>query len=244
MAFAVTVDTKSEMKREDIERLIQLHGGRLLDTGFEELFDLPAALFSPDAATGTSTMAALRPTASAQRLGFTALIADAHSRRQKHVHALALNLPILHYAWLRDSVAAGTALPWPAYLLPAGASARLGGAVRSRALAPYGPRDEMARLEMVLERRELLLDRARVLAVVGKVDERRRAYLFLCVALGAAEIARVRDVGAAKARLGEVWDWVYADVGSDKVKTALGQKAAVLDDEIVVQSLIWGSLVV
>lgn len=243
MAFAVTVDTKSEMKREDIERLIQLHGGRLLNTGFEELFDLPSGLFSPDTATGTTTATDLRPTSSARHLGFTALIADAHSRRQKHVHALALNLPILHHAWLRDSIAAGTPLPWAAYLLPAGSAARLGGAVRSRVLASYGPRDEEARLVTVLERRERLLDRARVLAVVGKADERRRAYLFLCVALGAGEIARVRDVGAAKAMLGEGWDWVYADVGSDKVKTSLGE-VAILDDEIVVQSLIWGSLVV
>jgi hypothetical protein len=243
MAFAVTVDARSDMKKEEIEDLIKLHGGRLLDTGFEELFDLPASLFSPDLATGASTTTALRPTASARRLGFTALIADAHSRRQKHVHALALNLPILHYAWLRDSAAAGAPLPWSAYLLPAGASARLGGAVRSRLLVPYVPRDEEARLEHVLARRQRLLDGARVLAFVGRADERRRAFLFLCVALGAAEIVQVKDLRAAKARLGETWDWVYVDVGSDKVKAALGP-TAVLDDEIVVQSLIWGSLIV
>jgi hypothetical protein len=248
MAFAVTLHPKSELNREDIERLIKQHGGRPLSSGFEELFDLPAALFSPHSATGTSTRTALRPTASAQGLGFTALIADAHSRRPKHVQALALNLPILHHAWLRDSIAAGAPLAWGPYLLPAGVSARLDRTVRSRVLAPYGPRDEEARLDRVLERRGLLLDGARVLAVVGRADERSWAYLFLCVALGAAEIARAKDLRAAKARLEEEWDWVYADVGvdkavgSDKVRAAFGQR--VLDDEIVVQSLIWGSLVV
>jgi DNA repair protein RAD9 len=67
-----------------------------------------------------------------------------------------------------------------------------------------------------------LLDGQSVLLVMGrgKAEEKRKAYIFLTYALGAARVERVLDLKAAKAMLEEHgqesgekhgWDWIYVD---------------------------------
>ncbi|KAI7254368.1 hypothetical protein KC335_g14484, partial [Hortaea werneckii] len=160
-------------------------------------------------------------------LGFAALIADKHSRRAKYMQALALNLPTLSARWVTDSLASASCsaaatphepstnrrqdppssaplpLPWPTYLLAAGESAYLSGAIRSRLLQPTYPAST-ARLREIIAHRPLLLQGDGVLIVApsaagggnggpgggggksaSQAWERRKAYAFLTLALGA-----------------------------------------------------------
>lgn len=224
MAFAVTFAAHEDEKDQTI-KLILDNGGRFLNDGFESLFYTdspdPSSLASPAKSPTTATAptnpsdAALpfRLTRSAEALGFTALIADRHSRRAKYMQALALGLPCVHPRWLRDCVAQARILDFAKYLLPAGESAFLGGAVRSRVLAPYPA--ATARFASVVEGRAKLLDGRSVVVVVGKgrVEERRRVYLFLARALGASRVEGVRSLEEARRVLGDgrAWDWVYVD---------------------------------
>ncbi|KAF2403059.1 hypothetical protein EJ06DRAFT_580242 [Trichodelitschia bisporula] len=243
MAFAVTLTGTTD--RERICKLIRDNGGLLLESGFDELFDP----ITPD----DGALYQLRLTHMARSLGFTALLADKHSRRAKYVQALALNIPCLHYRWLLDSLAASTTLPFHKYLLPAGESAFLSGVIRSRYLKPYHPQDETAQLTTVFDHREKMLAGKSVLFVMGKgkAEERRKAYLFLTYALGAEHVSRVRDLKEAKAELerdGVAWYWCYADGDlADAERILFGGKdrergAKVVGDEFVVQSLILGAL--
>jgi hypothetical protein len=227
MAFAVTFSDDGAGKNSSV-KVVRDHGGLILDSGFDELFDVNVP--EPQSPTrkapkktvidNTSDVAdpstdALRLLPTAQKLGFTALIADRFCRRAKYMQALALDIPCLHHRWLHDCIAASAILPWQKYLLPAGESTFLSGAVRSRTLAFYDPLSDAATLENVLARRRLLLGDKSVLLVMGKgrAEERRKAYLFLTYALGASNVGRVRDLTDAKKLLddGEVWDWVYVD---------------------------------
>lgn len=293
MAFAVSFTAKDPTKRDSTKHaapsprdatiaLIASHGGILLEPGFDVLFEIDGALPTPakprtplespdktkqaDPADATE---AFRLTPQAATLGFVALIADAHSRRAKYMQALALGLPCLHHRWLLDCVSASAILPWAAYLLPAGSSNFLAGAVRSRVLAPY-PAQE-ARFKEVVARRDRLLGGRSVVLVMGKgrQEERRRAYLFLTYALGARRICKVRDLEGAREALdhgeGE-WDWVYVE-GVEEARKVLGgtppvaagkkrkrgveveeeerksrNEVKIVGDEFVIQSLILGEL--
>ncbi|KAJ9639969.1 radiation sensitive protein rad9 [Coniosporium tulheliwenetii] len=264
------------LPRDATIALITSHGGLLLEPGFDVLFEIDGAaptpvkprspLKTPGTTTSLTTTTsatsatadadatdAFRLTPEAATLGFVALIADTHSRRAKYMQALALGLPCLHHRWLLDCVSTNSILPWAPYLLPAGSSNFLAGAVRSRVLAPY-PAAE-ARFREVVARRERLLGGRNVVLVMGKgrQEERRRAYLFLTYALGGGE-----------------WDWVYVEgveearkvlgggpgaaaVGGRKRKRKRGAEEAEMDgakrkevkivgDEFVIQSLILGEL--
>ena len=103
------------------------------------------------------------------------------------------------------------------------------------------------------------------------MEERRKAYLFLTTALGAARVERVRDVEVAKTLLvhDRSWDWVCVDDNKVEQTSAelIGQKGhtvkkrkrnsgvdnvtgvdvgqqgvRIVGDEYIVQSLILGSL--
>lgn len=246
MAFAVSYISHTAEK-DSIMDLIQRHGGQVLETGFEQLFSVPDL---PDPATPAPQRTSVTPaninedadadahtadlslTPAARSLGFVALIADRHSRRAKYIQALALSLPCLSGRWILDSVARGAPLPWPKYLLPAGESAYLGGATRSRTLEGY----EVGGARLV----ETMRGRARLLAdgegagVDGHGDAegtggggvllvvsggqkkwvQRKTYAFLTFALGAARVRRVGSLAAAKEALvleeGR-WKWVFVD---------------------------------
>ena len=222
MAFAVSF-TNQDSERDSVSALILTQGGLILEPGFETLFQFsespaPNNLPSPSKSPKKPRASKDEPfalTPDAAGLGFVALIADTHSRRAKYMQALALNIPCLASRWVRDCIAQGAVLPFQRYLLPAGASAFLGGVVRSRTMAVYDPAGSDARFADVLARRELLLGGQNVLLVTGKGkgrEERKRPYLFLTHALGARRVCKCRDLETAREMLErKVWDWVYVD---------------------------------
>ncbi|KAI7365967.1 hypothetical protein KC354_g4520, partial [Hortaea werneckii] len=243
MAFAISFGSNQAEKFE-VTRLIRRNGGMILETGFDELFEIPdldasgndptplrrstskknkpadddhEALDDGGDGDGEGTKRPLlRLKPQYHDLGFAALIADKHSRRAKYMQALALNLPTLSSRWVTDSLASASSasaaaanpsppLPWSTYLLAAGESAYLSGAIRSRLLSPTYPAST-ARLRDIIAYRPLLLNDDGVLivapaAAVGGAGaggggggggksasqawERRKAYAFLTLALGA-----------------------------------------------------------
>ncbi|OBT72271.1 hypothetical protein VF21_07966 [Pseudogymnoascus sp. 05NY08] len=226
MAFAISYkgDTAQDISdRTAVTRLIKSHGGRLLD-GFNDLFtDGPTSILTtPSTATKQPLLPlkhkqkqigelALAP--AAQDLGFVAFIGDHYTRKSKFVQALALGLPCLSGRWVTTCVARDRIVPFLPFLLAAGESSYLGGAVRSRLLAPYDP--STARFDETFARREKLLGGKRVIFLMGrgKAEERKRAYLFLTRALGAGEVRRVASVKEARevVEKGGGWDLVYVD---------------------------------
>jgi hypothetical protein len=246
MAFAISY-ASNENEKFDVTRLIRRNGGLILEQGFDELFIAPqleeqTTPTKRSAKTATSAQndtesGSLRLKPEYESLGFIALIADKHSRRAKYMQALALDLPTLSGRWIVDSFNASrnvgfpnTPRPWTHYLLPAGESSYLGGAIRSRTLPYYNPRS--AKLSSTVATRALLLDGAGVLLVAPKKGkgtwERRKAYAFLTLALGAGSVRRVADLAEAKKLLAsdaekQKWLWVYVDDDvNDAAKTLFG----------------------
>ncbi|PWY79597.1 hypothetical protein BO70DRAFT_371666 [Aspergillus heteromorphus CBS 117.55] len=226
MVFAVSYGDNNSAKSR-VAKMILENDGRILEDGFNELFELPvnAPVATPTKSAVSSTAAQdgyLRLTSGAADVGFACLIADRHSRRSKYMQALALNLPCLSDRWIEDCVAKRQILSWELYLLPAGESTYLNGATKSRFLAPY-PATE-ARFSETIAGRPNLLSGQSVLLVTGRSgrtdEEKRKAYLFLTYALGASRIERVSDLKTVRAILGNQadgstdgsgWDWVYVD---------------------------------
>lgn len=241
MAFAISYSTGKDAERNRVTRLIQENGACILTEGFEELFDLPKPVISTPSKTPKPSSNIIRPALTLQpttaKLGFTALVADTHSRRAKYMQALALNIPCLSGRWIVDSLAAEKPLPWDRYLLPAGECSFLDGAIRSRTFPAQDTSYAdctTTKLSETIEYRPKLLDDKSVILVMGegKVEERRKAYFFLTFALGAKCVKRVKGIKAAKTLLepqcGE-WDWVYVD--DAKLKEAKEQlKGLVLVD--------------
>ncbi|KAF2091046.1 hypothetical protein K490DRAFT_62377 [Saccharata proteae CBS 121410] len=262
MAFAVTFGGPGDTERAATTNLIISHGGRILEPGFDVLFDthdhetasptktpqtgrtpqirtnnnkiVPDSSSALTCETSSDDHCTLKP--DAENLGFTALISDSHSRRAKYMQALALGLPCLSARWIRDCIDSSRILPWPRYLLPAGESAYLGGVVRSRTLAAYDP--VSARLTDVVMKRERLLRNCSVLLVMGKgkVQQKRSYHVFLTYALGARRVERVKDVEEAKRVLDGAekgeWDWLYLDGMDGKAERALFGGAEDADDEL------------
>ncbi|OAX81423.1 hypothetical protein ACJ72_04237 [Emergomyces africanus] len=239
MAFAVSYKD-DEDKRIRIEELITQNGGRILKAGFTELFNQPFSnappasfeknSFMTAAADNNDGLLSLLPTA--ENTGFVCLLTDEHTRRVKYMQALALNIPCLAGRWIYDCIAKDQIVDWESYLLPAGESAFLNGAIRSRAIAPNPA--PTARLPDTIAARPKLLAGQSVLLVMdrGKIAEQRKPYSFLTCALGPSRIARVQDINAAikmlipherespastsDSDLG--WDWIY--VGDEKAAAA------------------------
>ncbi|KFY23039.1 hypothetical protein V493_06144 [Pseudogymnoascus sp. VKM F-4281 (FW-2241)] len=224
MAFAISYkgDRAEDISdRAAVTRLIKTHSGRLLD-GFNDLFtDGPTSLLTTPSTATKQPLPSLKHkqvgelslAPAAQELGFVAFIGDHYTRKSKFVQALALGLPCLSGRWVTTCVARGRIVPFLPFLLAAGESSYLCGAVRSRLLAPYDP--TTARFAETFARREKLLGGKRVVFLMGrgKAEERKRAYLFLTRALGAGEVRRVASVKEAREVVeeGEGWDLVYVD---------------------------------
>ncbi|KAK3115973.1 radiation sensitive protein rad9 [Teratosphaeriaceae sp. CCFEE 6253] len=224
MAFAISYGS-NEAEKAVISDQIQDNGGIILETGFDELFDQPdldtAMTHIPgDRNDSTIVRKGLVLKGKYKHLGFVALVADRHSRRAKYMQALALGLPTLSGRWLADSLDAEDdhPVPWAKYLLAAGESAYLGGAIRSRTLASDVPA-EAAKLQDTLATRNTLLNSDNVLLVSSAKNkstwERRKTYAFLTLALGAGNVKRVSDLAEATTVLtggsGDEWKWVYVD---------------------------------
>lgn len=222
MAFAVSYK-EDEASKNRVTRLIEEHGGSILYEGFTELFDhssiLPHGSPKKGFPANRAGSGGMRLNSMAEDIGFTCLIADTHSRREKYMQALALNLPCLSGRWIEDCIAQGRAVDWDVYLLPSGDSMYLHGATKSRMMTPTPPSD--ARLSKTIATRPKLLDGKNVLIITGrgKAEEKRKAYIFLTFALGAARVERVpdlelaRDLIASQSEAGIPcsWDLIYVD---------------------------------
>lgn len=235
MAFAISFQSRKPGETNDqynvrmefstsIERRIRLAGGRILENGFDELFDAlslgTTPLSTPASSPGSTSSTSTTPpeitlTPEGRTTGFTALIADGHSRKVKYMQALALGLPCVAARWATTCLDRGALVDWTPYLLCAGQSAFLGDAVRSRTLASYDAAS--ARLGEVVARRERLLSGSRILAVVRRAREgKKMAYVFLARVLGAS-LTRVFEVEEARGEMkaaeerGRPFDWVYVD---------------------------------
>jgi predicted transcriptional regulator len=277
MVFAVSFG-QDEDKKKRLSKLILANGGSIVSEGFNELFDTsqlgpisPAKRNTKTAdALDDSTTDGFRLNPTAENLGFAALITDKHSRREKYLQALALNIPCLSGRWIDDCVSKSHMLPWDSYILPAGESKYLDGAIRSRVLSPYPPSTAVL-FDIIASRPKLLEDHS-VLIIMGRGrgEEKRKPYVFLTYALGARRVCRVPDLKAAGAKMeAEKWDWLYVDDyeegaamemvekkagsgggkkrkrGADKEKTdeeEYGKRTKVVVNETVVQSLILGRL--
>ncbi|KAK0310093.1 radiation sensitive protein rad9 [Friedmanniomyces endolithicus] len=236
MAFAISYGANNA-ERADVTRSILGNGGVILESGFDELFEQPNLDDEDDEKKANGIERAglvLKP--GYRDLGFVALIADRHSRRAKYMQALALGLPTLSGRWIADSLAAvngpqaeATApLAWSRYLLAAGESSYLNGAVRSRTIA-LTPSAGETKLVDTIEQRSKLLGGDGVLILASTKQkaswERRKTYAFLTLALGAGYVKRVSDYGEAKRLLGadggEGWKWVYVDGSVGEASAAL-----------------------
>ncbi|KAJ5099570.1 hypothetical protein N7532_006571 [Penicillium argentinense] len=222
MAFAVSYKEDDGSKNR-VTTLIKENGGSILENGFTELFESSSVLPISTPTKGQSKERRIRPglhlTDLAENVGFACLIADTHSRREKYMQALALNLPCLSGRWIEDCVAKGRVLNWDIYLLPAGDSMYLNGATKSRVMTPTPPSE--ARLVRTISTRPRLLAGNSVLIVMGrgKAEEKRKAYVFLTFALGASRVERVPDLETARAMMDSqfesglpcTWDFIYVD---------------------------------
>jgi hypothetical protein len=211
MAFAVSY-VNNEQEKNNVTRFILDHGGQILQEGFDCLFDVTSKSRAHDEEEDPN----LALCTTAKSIGFTALIADEHSRRAKYMQALALGLPCISGRWISSCVAKGSVVDWSPYLLCAGQSSFLGNAHRSRNLQPYSAID--ASLGDTFNGRDKLLDGKSVLIVMGKGKaDKRKAYVFLTRALGPARLGHVVDLSEARKRLceaeakGEHWDLLYVD---------------------------------
>ncbi|KAI1488666.1 hypothetical protein F5X96DRAFT_644603 [Biscogniauxia mediterranea] len=232
MAFAISFQEqpKSQRSKEKytdrnaIERMIRQEGGRILTDGFNTLFTfnpLSSTNASPDSVMPNSLRLLNEET------GFTALIANGHSRKVKYMQALALGIPCLAPRWVTTCVSKREVVDWSSYLLCAGPSALLGDAIRSRNLCPYDA--STAKLVDVIRHRPKLLDESKILLVMkkSKNEEKRLPYVFLAQILGAS-LVRVHTLEEARARLlqaeaeeKEVFNWVYVDDHLHDAQTAL-----------------------
>ncbi|KAM7208722.1 hypothetical protein V8F20_000885 [Naviculisporaceae sp. PSN 640] len=233
MAFAISFQSRHAGESNDryntriefsssLERRIKQAGGRILHNGFDELFEtFPAKAGPASPGAGARIESEISLTAAGKTTGFTALIADGHSRKVKYMQALALGLPCIATRWITSCLDKNQLVDWAPYLLCAGQSAFLGDAIRSRNLTPYDART--AKLVDIVDQRAKLLKGSRILLVMKKATEgKKMAYVFLARVLGAS-LSRVYSVEEGKAELkaaqdsGRPFDWVYVDGKSDHV---------------------------
>lgn len=226
MVFAVSFQAKHPGEKDSlynsriglsskVANQIKQGGGKLLPNGFDQLFEFGAIKNAQVASSTPPPGAEIKLAAAARATGFTALIADGHSRKVKYMQALALGLPCIHERWITTCTEKQKLVDWSDYLLCAGNSSFLGDAIRSRNLRIYDAAS--AKLSEVIDRRPRLLRGSRVLLVLRKQDEsKKEAYIFLARVLGAS-LSRVYTVDEARKQLrasedaGHPYDWVYVE---------------------------------
>ncbi|KAL2424241.1 hypothetical protein ABEF95_007114 [Exophiala dermatitidis] len=238
MAFAISYEDQT--RKSSLVDLIQANGGVVLDQSFLDLLEPDSIDLNPQFV----------------NLSFTALLTERHSRKEKFMQALALGLPCLSGKWVEACMRANRPVDWTTYLLPAGESSELDGAVKSRILNAAvaatvtnnnAANDNVAtttvKVKDMISARPDILAGSRVIVVMGTgsgngngnnsaalrgkksatgngriakanvkgkkaaeartAQARRKPYLFLIRALGAATIQTEPDLGSAKTRLVE-----------------------------------------
>lgn len=266
MAFAISVQSEQtkQQSRVKLETRITNAGGFVLQDGFQELFQP-----SPIITTAEATVDAESELVLSQRggdCGFTALIADGHSRKAKYMQALALGLPCLATEWVKACLNKGAIIDWQPYLLCAGASAVLGNAIRSRCLVPY--RADEAKLRDVIDERNRLLYGQSILIVVDPKKTKSQAkqpYIFLTQTLGpsitrVSTVEQARELVHSRGKGSKSFDWLYIDGTTGTADAVLSPPARgskkrkktppspvhnirILHDELIIQSLILSRLV-
>ncbi|POS73404.1 hypothetical protein DHEL01_v208202 [Diaporthe helianthi] len=198
-----------------VENQIKRGGGSVLDGGFDKLFEVVPTKNAEVSSSMAGPDEEIKLTTAAKGTGFTALIADGHSRKEKYMQALALGIPCIHKRWITRCVEKQKLVDWSDYLLCAGSSVYLGDAIKSRSMPVYDAAS--AKLSEVVETRPRLLRGSRILFVLRKQDENEKmAYVFLTRVLGAS-VSIVHTVGEARKQLKESedasgpYDWVYLD---------------------------------
>ena len=241
MAFAISFQSRKRgesetifearmHESENIQKIITSHGGRILQHGFDELFHVPS-LQSLSSETGISASTPRRGGKhravklelrdKVAGLGFTALIADGHSRKVKYMQALALGLPCISDRWVTSCIKRAQIVSWDSYMLCAGNSVILGDAVRSRHLMPYpahATHGAKTFAEIIGERPKLLEGQSILLVMKKspKKKDQQNAYLFLAQVMGAT-LTRVEDVHEALTKMrekeatGRPFNWVYCE---------------------------------
>ena len=272
MVFTITNVDRAEDSNRAKEYIIK-NDGRVLEDGFDELFDVPVLYQASDLMDPSrASEASFYLTPEAREVGFTCLIADRYCRRAKFIQALALGIPCLATRWVTDCAAKQRVLPWGPYLLPAGESTFLGGAVRSRNLFPF-PAEAANLAEMAANRSKLLEDTS-VLLIMEKGQEKiMKQHPLITHALGASRVSRAVNMEAAAKAIADAqalnnpWDWVFSydkekeverrlfgssgtgkkrKRGRDSEAPDLQEKRAktkVVGNEFVIQSLILGMLI-
>ncbi|KAK7937575.1 uncharacterized protein PG986_014443 [Apiospora aurea] len=250
MVFALSFNSQDEARKEFTESLIRRASGKILVSGFDELFE-PACLGFPQkpfSSTGARSLA-LKP--DFQAAGFTALIADSHSRKAKYLQALALGLPCLSAKWISTCIARGKVIDWTSYMLCAGSSRVLGGAIRSRNVPIYEASSKTL-LKTLGERPAFLRDML-ILAVLEKCSEREHMPYFVLLQMLGATIVDTSSVKETKAIMEgstQAFDFVYitgqvtsAEQSRPSTKNDPLQGIRTLTNESLVQSIILGRLV-
>ncbi|KAI0977077.1 hypothetical protein F4678DRAFT_455224 [Xylaria arbuscula] len=281
MVFAISFQDRQHSQRgrdkslskESLEDMIRQEGGKILDDGFNALFEIDTLTTSVKASPTPILSNSLKLLD--KETGFTALIADGHSRKVKYMQALALGIPCLAPQWVSTCVLKKEVISWSSYLLCAGSSTILGDAIRSRDLQPYDA--STAKLAQIISQRPKLLGERKILFIMKKTknEEKRLPYIFLAQVLGAS-LVRVYSVEEARAKLrdGEsgniAFDWVYVDDNLQDTRNALfgsglsdrtskkrkrasagadlrndhpPKRIRTVNDELVIQSLILGRLI-
>lgn len=225
MAFAISFVDIKQHSIDDTTKSIIARGGHILKGGFDELFKGASITQSRTQTNEDLPELALNPKASTT--GFTALIADKHSRKVKYMQALALGIPCISLRWTQACVDMDVVLDWEPYLLCAGQSSFLYNAPKSRSLRPYAAIN--ARFAQVYNERAKLFEDKSILVVTGKgqAAQARRAHLFLTRALGPARVGQVTDLEQARTKLsqaekdGEAWDMLFVADAASKAETIL-----------------------
>lgn len=287
MAFAISFQSKQHGEKDShynsrmvlssqLVSKIKQAGGKVLADGFDKLFEISSVKNADrDREAASSTPhpdEEINLVSAARETGFTALVADGHSRKVKYMQALALGLPCIHQRWITTCIERQKLVNWSDYLLCAGNSSFLADAIRSRHLPYYDAAS--AKLKEVIRDRPRLLDESRILLIMPRADETKKAaYVFLARVLGAS-LSRVYTIEEARKQLKAredvscPFDWVYvdenmagrADLFADLVppptagkkrkrrnemdmsKRPAPKKIRTLSDELVIQSLILGRL--
>lgn len=180
MVFALSFD---DTTRDRIATLVHENGGTILPDSFTELFDNGLDL----KADFTSA-------------GFTAFLTNEHSRRKKYMQALALGLPCLHGKWVQACVGNSTHVNhWQDYLLPAGESAELAGAVRSRILPCSIDINHTTLRDIVDSRSQFFTQQTQIVFVTGRSKAGPKPHLFFVRAMADASctVETAADLNAA-----------------------------------------------
>ena len=212
MVFVLT-HIGQDLRSRAVAAIVE-HGGKILKEGFEELFE--KSNLTGSAPSSTSKRSVSRPSAvqanaaSADIVAqqplhlrtsvaddvMAVLVTDHHCRVSKYFEALALGVPCISTHWIHHCVDAGALLPWRHFLLAAGESSFLGGAIISRSLRMPHDTNNWP-LKDMLAQRPLWLDRRRVL-LVGIDHKNRDVHMFLARTLGAAEVATANSIREAR----------------------------------------------